>query len=162
MRTRRSPRARDVIVTEYGVADIRGKSDRDTIAAIICVADGNFQDQLKASVRSPQVAPPDHGFSVLLSWMAAPGPTGTLPGVGLIEIAEDNLVAPHLAQEVREHVDRQVLARAAPVESVVRSRSQLVLVTRYLPVLNPNLLGTVLFEDVSDMLLVCRLFCSHR
>jgi acyl-CoA hydrolase len=46
------PRAlRDVIVTEYGVADIRGKSDRDTIAAMICVADGNFQDQLKASAQ---------------------------------------------------------------------------------------------------------------
>jgi len=46
------PRAlRDVIVTEYGVADIRGKSDRDTIAAMICVADGNFQHQLKASAQ---------------------------------------------------------------------------------------------------------------
>jgi acyl-CoA hydrolase len=46
------PRAlRDVIVTEYGVADIRGKSDRDTIAAMICVADGNFQYQLKASAQ---------------------------------------------------------------------------------------------------------------
>src|SRR5262249_61590337 len=46
------PRAlRDVIVTEYGIADIRGKSDRDTIAAMICVADGNFQHQLKASAQ---------------------------------------------------------------------------------------------------------------
>ena len=46
------PRAlRDVIVTEYGVADIKGKSDRDTIAAMICVADGNFQHQLKASAQ---------------------------------------------------------------------------------------------------------------
>ncbi len=44
------PRAlRDVIITEYGIADIRGKSDRDTVAAMICVADGNFQHQLKAS-----------------------------------------------------------------------------------------------------------------
>jgi len=46
------PRAlRDVIVTEYGIADIRGKSDRDTIAAMICVADENFQHQLKASAQ---------------------------------------------------------------------------------------------------------------
>jgi acyl-CoA hydrolase len=46
------PRAlRDVIVTEYGIADIRGKSDRDTIAAMICVADGNFQHQLTSSAQ---------------------------------------------------------------------------------------------------------------
>jgi len=46
------PRAlRDVIVTEYGIADIRGKSDRDTIAAMICVADENFQHQLKTSAQ---------------------------------------------------------------------------------------------------------------
>jgi len=42
---------RDVIVTEYGIADVRGKSDRDTIAAMICVADGNFQHQLTSSAQ---------------------------------------------------------------------------------------------------------------
>ena len=39
---------RDVIVTEYGIADIRGKSDRDTIAAMLSVADSVFQPQLQA------------------------------------------------------------------------------------------------------------------
>jgi hypothetical protein len=37
---------RDVIVTEYGVADIRGKSDADVIATMLGVADSRFQDQL--------------------------------------------------------------------------------------------------------------------
>jgi hypothetical protein len=37
---------RDVIVTEYGVADIRGKSDADVIAAMLQVADSRFQDEL--------------------------------------------------------------------------------------------------------------------
>jgi hypothetical protein len=37
---------RDVIVTEYGVADIRGKSDADVIAAMLGVADSRFQDEL--------------------------------------------------------------------------------------------------------------------
>jgi acyl-CoA hydrolase len=37
---------RDVIVTEYGVADIRGKSDREVIAAILSVADSRFQEEL--------------------------------------------------------------------------------------------------------------------
>jgi hypothetical protein len=37
---------RDVIVTEYGVADIRGKSDAEVIAAMLGVADSRFQDGL--------------------------------------------------------------------------------------------------------------------
>lgn len=37
---------RDVIVTEYGVADIRGKSDADVIAAMLGVADSRFQGEL--------------------------------------------------------------------------------------------------------------------
>jgi acyl-CoA hydrolase len=37
---------RDVIVTEYGVADIRGKSDRDVIAAMLAITDRRFQDDL--------------------------------------------------------------------------------------------------------------------
>jgi hypothetical protein len=37
---------RDVVVTEYGVADIRGKTDADVIAAMLEVADSRFQDEL--------------------------------------------------------------------------------------------------------------------
>jgi hypothetical protein len=37
---------RDVIVTEYGVADIRGKSDADVIGSMLQVADSRFQDEL--------------------------------------------------------------------------------------------------------------------
>jgi hypothetical protein len=37
---------RDVIVTEYGVADIRGQSDADVIAAMLQVADSRFQAEL--------------------------------------------------------------------------------------------------------------------
>ena len=37
---------RDVFVTEYGVADLRGKSDADVIAAMLQVADSRFQDEL--------------------------------------------------------------------------------------------------------------------
>jgi len=37
---------RDVIVTEYGVADLWGKSDAEVIAAMLQVADSRFQDEL--------------------------------------------------------------------------------------------------------------------
>jgi acyl-CoA hydrolase len=38
---------RDIIITEYGIADIRGKSDRDTIAAMISITDSRFQLRLQ-------------------------------------------------------------------------------------------------------------------
>lgn len=37
---------RDVIVTEYGIADLRGKSDRDIVVAMLAVTDRRFQDEL--------------------------------------------------------------------------------------------------------------------
>lgn len=39
---------RDLVVTEYGVADLRGKSDAEVIAALISVADAEFQEELAA------------------------------------------------------------------------------------------------------------------
>jgi len=46
------PRAlRDIFVSEYGIADVRGKSDRDTIAAMLSIADSAFQDGLMAQAR---------------------------------------------------------------------------------------------------------------
>jgi acyl-CoA hydrolase len=37
---------RDIVVTEYGVADLRGQSDRDVIAAMLNLADSRFQQGL--------------------------------------------------------------------------------------------------------------------
>ena len=37
---------RDIIVTEYGIADIRGKSDREVIAAMLAITDSRYQDEL--------------------------------------------------------------------------------------------------------------------
>jgi len=49
---------RDIVVTEYGVADLRGKSDAEVIAAMLCVTDSRFQDGLmnkaKAAGKLPQ------------------------------------------------------------------------------------------------------------
>ncbi len=39
---------RDMIITEYGIADIRGKSDREVIAAMLKITDSRFQDELAA------------------------------------------------------------------------------------------------------------------
>lgn len=37
---------KDIVVTEYGVADLRGRTDRDTVAAMIAIADESAQGTL--------------------------------------------------------------------------------------------------------------------
>ncbi|MGH8568695.1 MAG: acetyl-CoA hydrolase/transferase C-terminal domain-containing protein, partial [Gammaproteobacteria bacterium] len=37
---------RDVVITEYGIAELRGKTDSEVIAALLNVADARFQDKL--------------------------------------------------------------------------------------------------------------------
>lgn len=57
---------RDVFVTEYGVADVRGKSDAETIAAMLEITDSRFQGELakiaKDAGKLPRnfEIPPDH------------------------------------------------------------------------------------------------------
>ena len=50
---------RDVFVTEYGVADIRGKSDADVIAAMLAIADSRFQDELTRQAKDAGKLPKD-------------------------------------------------------------------------------------------------------
>jgi len=42
---------RDMVVTEYGVADLRGRSDEEIVAALLNVADSRFQDELLADAK---------------------------------------------------------------------------------------------------------------
>jgi acyl-CoA hydrolase len=37
---------RDIVVTEYGIASLRGLTDRDCVAALLAVTDSRFQDEL--------------------------------------------------------------------------------------------------------------------
>ena len=43
---------RDIVVTEYGVADLRGRSDEGVIAALLNIADSRFQDALKREAQA--------------------------------------------------------------------------------------------------------------
>jgi acyl-CoA hydrolase len=53
---------RDIVVTEYGVADLRGRSDRDVIAALIEIADSRFQDGLRR--RAIEAGKLEPGYSI--------------------------------------------------------------------------------------------------
>jgi acyl-CoA hydrolase len=43
---------RDIVVTEYGVADLRGKTDEQVIAAMLAVTDSRFQDELMRQAKA--------------------------------------------------------------------------------------------------------------
>jgi acyl-CoA hydrolase len=43
---------RDIVVTEYGVADLRGLTDQDAIAAMLNIADSRFQENLKREAQA--------------------------------------------------------------------------------------------------------------
>jgi acyl-CoA hydrolase len=42
---------RDIVVTEYGAADLRGKTDSEVIAAMLCISDSRFQEGLLRTAR---------------------------------------------------------------------------------------------------------------
>jgi Acetyl-CoA hydrolase/transferase C-terminal domain len=51
---------RDIIVTEYGVADLKGKSDADVIASMLQVADSRFQADLMRQAKDAGKLPKNH------------------------------------------------------------------------------------------------------
>lgn len=51
---------RDIVVTEYGIADLRGKSDADTIAALLEVSDSRFQKELEDKAKAAGKLPDNY------------------------------------------------------------------------------------------------------
>ena len=43
---------RDIVITEYGVADLRGRKDADVIASLLAISDSRFQDDLLAKAKA--------------------------------------------------------------------------------------------------------------
>jgi hypothetical protein len=55
---------RDIVVTEYGVADLRGKSDADVIAAMLAVSDSRFQGELARQAKDAGKLPKNSEIAV--------------------------------------------------------------------------------------------------
>ena len=57
---------RDVVVTEYGVADLRGKPDAEVIKSMLCITDARFQEELlDEAKRAGKIA---RDFALPRSW----------------------------------------------------------------------------------------------
>ena len=50
---------RDIVITEYGIADLRGKTDRHVIEAMLCITDSRFQTELIAQAQQIGKLPKD-------------------------------------------------------------------------------------------------------
>lgn len=53
---------RDIVITEYGVADLRGKKDADVIASLLAITDSRFQDGLLARAKAAGKIAPDYAI----------------------------------------------------------------------------------------------------
>ncbi len=51
---------RDIVVTEYGIADLRGKQDEQVVAALLNIADSRFQPELLEQAKSAGKVAPDY------------------------------------------------------------------------------------------------------
>lgn len=51
---------KDIIVTEYGIADLRGKCDQDVIKEMLNVTDSRFQGELLAEAKKNRKIPEDY------------------------------------------------------------------------------------------------------
>ena len=51
---------RDIVVTEYGVAHLRGRTDREVIASLLNVTDSRFQETLLAQAKAARKIPADY------------------------------------------------------------------------------------------------------
>lgn len=79
---------RDIIVTEYGIADLRGKSDADCIKALLAITDSRFQQQLMEQAKEAgklpanyQIPPPQrHNTPASIKqWLGAARAADVLP-----------------------------------------------------------------------------------
>src|SRR5258707_14715572 len=50
---------RDIVVTEYGIADLRGRTDAEVAAALIAIADARFQEDLARKAKAAGKLPRD-------------------------------------------------------------------------------------------------------
>jgi acyl-CoA hydrolase len=51
---------RDIVITEYGIADLRGRTDEEIVMALLNVADSRFQEELLAKARAAGKIRPDY------------------------------------------------------------------------------------------------------
>ncbi len=121
---------RDIVVTEYGIADLRGKSDREVIEAMIAITDARFQDELVEKAQSAGKLPLDYEVppqtranrpECLREALAPFQSDGTLPEFPFgTDLTDEEIALKRALGTLREQFDREGW-RALDVSSALRS-----------------------------------------
>jgi len=118
---------RDVVVSEYGVADLRGRSDRDCVAAMLAIADSRFQPELLRQTKAADKIEADYEIppafranlpETLHTKLAAARTAGLLPDYPFgtdFDAVEQRLIV------ALGHVKRKAATTRGVVDMVLRS-----------------------------------------
>ena len=112
---------RDIIVTEYGVADLRGKTDRDAAASMLAIADLRFQDELLRQAKAADKIEPDYKIS--------PESCANLPGTlraKLLPAREAGLLPDYPFGTDLDAVERRLVAALEHLQQLASSPAGLV------------------------------------
>lgn len=115
---------RDIVVTEYGVADLRGKTDEECIAAMLDIADSRFQSELLEEAKNAGKIHPDYQIAParrvntlerLKDWLGPARREGLLPQFpfGTDFTATEQRLLPALAILKRTGSSKAALIRLA-------------------------------------------------
>jgi hypothetical protein len=105
---------RDIVVTEYGIADLRGKSDRDVIAAMLAVTDSRFQAELLPTFPfGTDFTPVEQRLLPALARLRAASP------LRLAELAARGFLSSATSSPVRECLARMGLEPRATLKDYV-------------------------------------------
>ncbi len=115
---------RDIVVTEYGIADLRGKTDEECIAAMLDIADSRFQPALLEQAKEAGKIRADHEIAParrlntpesLNDWLGPARREGLLPQFpfGTDFTTTEQRLLPALAVLKRAGASKAALARLA-------------------------------------------------
>ena len=120
---------RDIIITEYGIADLRGKTDEEIAQALLNVADSRFQDELlerakqSGKIREDYEIPAAHRnntpdeYNAMLAELRgqdlfAPFPFGT-------DLTDEEIVLGGALRRLKGKMDSRLEALEAAVDAVM-------------------------------------------
>lgn len=124
---------RDIVITEYGIADLRGRQDHECIAALLNIADSRFQEGLRAeAVASGKLASdyriPDYHaantpqrLEAVLKPLRAAGHFPTFPFGS--ELTHEELVLGHVLKGLKARMGRRLGLAGIVKETVGAGRA---------------------------------------
>lgn len=122
---------RDIVVTEYGVADLRGRTDAECAMALIAIADARFQDELVDKAKRANKLPADFRMpetwrrntpASLHDWLGQPDLAEKFPPFPLgTELTDDEIRLGSALKKLKAATGRPV-SRAALVLRALMSR----------------------------------------